>query len=346
MVTEMRARVKILEQKIHTRVPRLHMGSLSGRSNANGLATSSSDTGVPYSPLTTNPATTMRSSSLRAKRTDDRTVKPGVTRRSADIETKPKRTPGADTSGWVLIMEDSPSPVKDADKERRRASSPTAPTAFRLGASTSAVPPTMQTDIGASLFKSTMIRRPQSRLSAASLSTTATTSSIPTPSSRPATPTFLPVPSSSLYGHPSTAGLSGLKRSNGPSLGIYSQQKRPSLGDTAATPSPPSDSESHPRDRPFTYSSRLDRNNDSLKALPKLPSLQSNITMRPPSKLPASVSSSALSKSRLGRPTGGGRRSSGGVSPLPDMVISENPSDSSGRPRAGSATATYAVNGH
>ncbi|KIM85349.1 hypothetical protein PILCRDRAFT_358334 [Piloderma croceum F 1598] len=343
MVTEMRARVKILEQKIHTRVPRLRMGSLSGHPNANTLAAST--LGSDADPITSTPATIMRSSSLRSKGGDDRSLKSSLARKRADVEVKPKKTPGADTSGWVLIMEDSPSPVKDAEKERRRASSPSAPTAFRLAASTSAAPPTVQNDRGSSLFKSTMnaaIRRPQSRLSATSASTTATTSSIPTPSSRPATPTFLPIPSSSLYAHSSTAGVSGLKRPTGPSTGAFSQQKRTSLGGTATTPSPPSDSESGIRERPFSYSSRLDRTNN-LKALPKLPSLQSNITMRPPSKLSAS-SSTAMSKSRIGRP-GVGRRSSGGVSPLLDMDLSENSTDGTNRPRAGSATATYATNG-
>ena len=37
MVSEMRARVRILEQKIHTRVPRLRMGSVTNRTAANAM---------------------------------------------------------------------------------------------------------------------------------------------------------------------------------------------------------------------------------------------------------------------------------------------------------------------
>ncbi|KZP31209.1 hypothetical protein FIBSPDRAFT_1037670 [Athelia psychrophila] len=338
MVTEMRARVRILEQKIHTRVPRIRMGSMSTKSNANTVAAqtlSAHPAGPSYSPTASTAINMMRSTSLRNRgAVDDRTIKPPPLpgRRSVELDTKAKRTPVADTSGWVLIMEDSPSPIKHVEKERRRTSSPPAPTSFRLGASTAVPSPQIQPDKGGSLYKSTMntgIRRPQSRLSAASASTTATTSSIPTPSSRPSTPTFLPVPSAGLYAHSSTAGITGLKRSTGPNSGAYMQPKRASLG----TPSSPSDDESHMGERPITYSYR----SDAFKGLPQLPSLQSNITLRAPSKFPAS---SSLSKSRIGRPGGNARRGSGPASPLPDMDFSElstASSDGSGRQRAASA---------
>ncbi|KAF7969219.1 hypothetical protein HWV62_27925 [Athelia sp. TMB] len=338
MVTEMRARVRILEQKIHTRVPRIRMGSINGKSNANAAATQTvsahpSSSASTFSPTASTAISMMRSTSLRNRGAlDDRTIKPPPGRRSVELDIKATRTPVSDTSGWVLIMEDSPSPVKE---ERRRTTSPPAPTSFRLGASTAVPSPPVQADKSASMYKSTMntgMRRPQSRLSAASASTTATTSSIPTPSSRPSTPTFLPVPSAGLYAYSSTAGMTGLKRSTGPNSGAYMQPKRASLG---TTPSPPSDDESHMRERPIKYSHR----HDGFKGLPQLPSLQSNITLRAPSsKLPAS---SVLSKSRIGRPGGGtARRGSDASSPLPDMDFSElstGSSDGSGRLRAASA---------
>lgn len=357
MVSEMRARVRNLEQKIHTRVPRLRMGSITGRPNANTLAMSAVGSSALPSPVMSS----SRSTSGKGNTSDERGSNLTAERHSADSIGDKKKTPSGDTSGWVLIMEDSPSPTRDNEKghDRRRASSPSAPTAFRAMASTSASSPTLAVNgKGNPLHQSTIntgIRRPQSRLSGASLSTTATTSSIPTPTSRPATPTFLPVPSAGLYSHPSTAGVTGLKRSTGPVPSPYAQPKRSSLGASTAV-HPTSSEGGYHRERPVTMpppprpasgtpassnSTKRDRHNESAKALPQLPGLHSNITMRPPSKLPSSgTSNSLLSKSRIGRPSGGssGRRSTGGDS---DIDFLDALGDK-GRTRAGSTSANSA----
>ncbi|KAI3622666.1 nuclear distribution protein [Moniliophthora roreri] len=302
MVSEMRARVKNLEQKIHTRVPRLRLGSMSNKPP--GSVASSS----PFSPnqSTANRAVLGRSSwdkPLSSKRSND-------TRRSTDSESeKGKRTPGGDSTGWVLIMEDSPSPPRD----RRRVSSPSRPRSFNPGKSTSTSTASSPTPDSrpSSLFQSTAgtgLRRPQSRLSGGS---TATASSIPTPTSRPATPTFLPLPSS---------GIPGAKRSTGPGAAPYlSQPKRSSLG-SGANATPPSSGYS--RERPVTLPPPGRRSASPSKALPQLPNGHENVTIR--ARVPPSSSSSVLSKSRIGRPSGGRRSSADG-------------GDAISRPRAGSA---------
>ncbi|TRM65697.1 hypothetical protein BD626DRAFT_397963 [Schizophyllum amplum] len=298
MVSEMRARVKNLEQKIHTRVPRLRMGSVSGKPSPNPLGASSISNYQTMSTSATSRAGLAKSSWE------------GISRRSVEVKRstdstsdKPKKS--ADSSGWVLIMEDSPSPPKMPDRERRRASSPQRPGLSTRGSPTR---PTKPSGLGQSSI-STGMKRPQSRLSGGSMSTTtsslsattATTSSIPTPTSRPSTPTLLPIPSSGLYA-PTNGGL---KRSTGP----LAVSKRSSLGASTGIPPPPS--------RP---SSSME------KPLPGL----SNVTVR--SRLPPSASNASLSKSRIGRPSGGGsgRRSAGGDS---DLDIREL------RPRSGSSAA-------
>ncbi|KAI0639744.1 hypothetical protein C8Q77DRAFT_1082647 [Trametes polyzona] len=310
MVSEMRARVKVLEQKIHTRVPRLRMGSVTNRAAANAM---------PPPPLpakaTSSASPAPSTSSSRSLSHDDR-LSPAVAksrRQSIDSDGDYKRTPGADTSGWVLIMEDSPSPSKDREKERRRTSSPSAPSAFRAVSSSSTESPSSVASSSrapSALSQSAMptgIRRPQSRLSVSTEgrssvstnATTSTTSSIPTPSSRPSTPTFLPVPSASIYGG------AGLKRSTGPGSGAYSQPKRSSLGASTAR-SPTLDS-------------------------PSL-STHSNITVRAPKAPP-----SALAQSRIGKPSSG--RKSGGASDTEGLPSAKS------RARSGSATLLYGRHG-
>ncbi|OJT03062.1 Nuclear distribution protein nudE -like protein [Trametes pubescens] len=310
MVSEMRARVRVLEQKIHTRVPRLRMGSVTSRTSANAMPPPPLPTKASSSSASPVPST----SSSRASH-DDR-LSPAVAksrRQSIDSDGDFKRTPGADTSGWVLIMEDSPSPVKDKEKERRRTSSPTAPTAFRAVSSSSMDSPSStgsNSRTTSALSQSVMptgLRRPQSRLSVSTEgrssvstnATTSTTSSIPTPSSRPSTPTFLPVPSASIYGG------AGFKRSTGPGSGAYSQPKRSSLG-ASTLRSPALDSPSH--------------------------STHSNVTIRAP-KLPPP---SALAQSRIGKPSVSGRRSGGSDT--------EGLPPSKTRPRSGSTNLLYGRN--
>jgi hypothetical protein len=333
MVSEMRARVRNLEQKIHTRVPRLRIGSITTRPNANSPA-----------PFTiTNTSASSSSSSIKSSIYSNR--RSNDSRRSDGAEpNKKKSNAGGESSGWVLIMEDSPSPPKENERERRRLSSPSAPTAFRPGVSTSIPAPALGPGKLSNLSQSTMntgIRRPQSRLSAGSLSTT-TTSSIPTPVSRPATPTYLPIPTSSLYAHPATAGLTGLKRSAGLNgSNPYSQTKRSSLGSNA-TGRLLSDSERPitmipPARPPSGASSSSSRNSfESSKALPQLPGLHSNITVRPASKLPSGTAS-LLAQSRIGRPSSGGfsgRKSSD------NKALDVKPES---RPRSGSSASMYGI---
>lgn len=286
MVSEMRARVRNLEQKIHTRVPRLRMGSNAGRQGAT---------------ISTMASTSTISSTLSSKSTFTRSVipdsklgKPTPQRLGVDTAlASGATTPNPDNSGWVLIMDDTtPSPNKDAEKEHRRSSSPSPPSAFRSGVPSSASSPIFSKP--SQFGQSTMShnRRPQSRLSGASLSTTATMSSIPTPSSRPATPTFLPVPIS-------RPGVTGYKKSTAPGTGPYSgPPKRSSIGSSnAGSPTPSSDSEFRPRERPFSYNGKVP---NDLKSLP-----HPNVTVRAASRIPSSASSaSILSQSRIGRPGG------------------------------------------
>ncbi|KAK0208371.1 hypothetical protein DFS33DRAFT_1379895 [Desarmillaria ectypa] len=325
MVSEMRARVRTLEQKIHSRVPRLRMGSVTNRTSANAP----------------NPSSNGTSSSGPSKSIIGRTSwenplgrRSSESRRSVDTnnEKMKKDSPG-DSSGWVLIMEDSPPPRRDMDRERRRLSSPSRTTSFRPNTSaSSALPasPTLRMN-KAALSQSTTaggIRRPQSRLSIGSSATTSST--VHTPSSRPSTPTFLPIPAGGMNGH--SSGL-GLKRSTGPAGHPQLQTKRSSLGSSTSVMPPPA-----PRDKSRPVSSTPmnsgSRNStyETGKALPQLPSgVSANVTVRQ-TKLPSSSTSSTLSQSRIGRPSGGGgtRRDSAEALRASDL-----------RPRAGSASTKF-----
>lgn len=301
MVSEMRARVRNLEQKIHTRVPRLRMGSNAGRQGATISVVASTSTTL-----------SSKSTVTRSVIPDNKLGKPTPQRLGVDtVLASGATTPNPDQSGWVLIMDDTtPSPNKDAEKEHRRSSSPSAPSAFRRGVPSSASSPIFSKPSQFGQSTMTHSRRPQSRLSGASLSTTATMSSIPTPSSRPATPTFLPVPIS-------RPGVTGYKKSTGPGNGPfgvpYSQPKRSSIGSSnAGSPTPSSDSEFRPRERPFSYNGKVQ---NDFKSLPQPPLSHSNVTIRASSRIPSSASSaSILSQSRIGRPAGiAGARKSGAL---------------------------------
>lgn len=296
MVSEMRARVKNLEQRLHTRVPRLRLGSVSGR-NAGAAASSSVTKAMSTSTFTP----------------ESRRI--GMKRKSADLEGEKKRIPpdsaeknnkAADTSGWVLIMEDSMSPTPTKEKERRRLSSPTSSPFISQGIKRTG------TGSSESSMSKSGIRRPQSRLSGPSdgrdsISTVSTQSSIPTPTSRPSTPTFLPLPTSGMY----ASGISNGKRSVGPGV------KRSSLGYNNAT----SPTSLHPPmpNTPYSISS-----NKSLPPTPPMP----NVTLRAPRP------PSALAQSRIGRPASltTGRKSAGG-----EGDAQSNLKD--GRLRAGSTSA-------
>ncbi|TFK30553.1 hypothetical protein FA15DRAFT_662529 [Coprinopsis marcescibilis] len=282
MVTEMRARVRNLEQKIHTKVPRLRIASRSSVSSNTSSATSGFDTS---SVSTVSTAKT----SWESQRPSMDFDKPG---------SRVERDAGGD-SGWVLIMEDSPSPQKDK-KENRRLSNPLAPTSFRTNRAKS---PSLSTGPHPSLGKSMNggPRRPASRQSG-SLSVTTTTRPRPSPNSRPTTPTFLPLPTNGMY-----TSASALKRSTGPSGPNPYNHKRASFGtSTSGLPS-------ELRDRSTTLPPLPRPNFDSEgnKALPRLPLSHTNITVRPKASGSTDLSS-ILSKSRIGRPpSSAGRRSSG-----------------------------------
>jgi len=304
MVSEMRARVRVLEQKIHTRVPRLRMGSITGRANSavspvNTLGSSSSSSSASL-------ATTAKTSldSIRRSVDSRQSNEPG-----------PKGSHRGDTSGWVLVMEDSPSPVKvrevERQRERRRVSSPNSPNAYLSGSSNVGITsPTFGKDPSTlnQSTKNTGIRRPTSRLSGTSLSTTTTGSSIPTPTSRPTTPTLFP---------PFTSGLltstPGSKRSIPPGGAVFDSngQKR-----TPLNSSPTRHSSDYVR---IDRSTILPRRSGFSMSTPRSPrSLGYDETKSPPQspsklnfhpKVPSN--GSVLTQSRIGRPRGIGLRRSG-----------------------------------
>ncbi|KAF8271433.1 hypothetical protein EI94DRAFT_1679393 [Lactarius quietus] len=330
MVSEMRAKVKNLEQKIHTRVPRLRMGS----------------TSRPNPPVSTIPSSNSKSTSLTGsgqsahiKFPEER---PASSRRNTDTDEN-TQTPAGNSSGWVLIMEDSPSPVRPKGREHRRTSSPPSAASFRTFASlaSSSQPSSLSTqDVPSQNAQPSGSIRPHSRLSTStegrsSISTTATVSSIPTPVSRPATPTFIPLPSAGLYAHSSTAGVTGLKRPSGAGFG-GAFFKRSSLGSTTAD-SPTN--ASFLSDGGFSHReiSSSTSTPPSQKELPggKLPSqLHSNVTVR--TSYPRRTQ--LVGQSRIGRPNFGasGRRSVGATSDASDVESIRTPDvRDKGRPRPG-----------
>ncbi|KAH9985410.1 hypothetical protein BJV74DRAFT_878669 [Russula compacta] len=344
MVSEMRAKVKNLEQKIHTRVPRLRMGS----------------TSRPNPPVITVPTSNSKSTSLSSagsshsiKFPDERSRSSLLSRHAADAD-ESKRTPAGNSSGWVLIMEDSPSPTRPKDRDHRRASSPPSAAGLRAFASfaTSSQSCSLGTpDVPSQNVQPSGLKRPQSRLSTStegrsSVSTTATVSSIPTPVSRPATPTFIPLPTSGLYMHPSTAGATGLKRPSGPGYG-GPYFKRSSLGSTTGdSPTSASLSDSGISHRALstsasyaaaspTSSSLTASHKESFSGKPPSQVSHSNVTVRSHSKLPTPATPS-LSQSRIGRPSFGlgGRRSAG--ADLSDVEGRFLDARDKGRPRSGS----------
>ena len=293
MVSEMRAKVRNLEQRLHTRVPRLRLTSITAKNTENRALTASVTT--PEFART-------------------------LQRRSADLEAEKKRTPSGqkpqpqDSSGWVLIMEDSMSPTPTKEKDgRKRASSPAASpiynamTSRRMNSAGSS-----HVDLGRS-----NIGRPLSRQSGPadgrdSISTVSTMSSIPTPNSRPTTPTFLPVPT---YG----GGLPTMKRSTGPG-----QVKRTSLGSNPDSPTF--------LQAPNSFRDPLSKSTFAVSTNKSLPATPTNVTVRarPPS---------ALGQSRIGRPTsfGSGRKSAGGSDTDGANAL---PAGKDSRPRAGSTNVT------
>lgn len=346
MVSEMRARVRNLEQKIHTRVPRLRMGSTSTRAASGSISN-------PKPPSSVS-STTSSNSSLQPRTSDER-VRPSLpsllTRRSDDSVDK-KQTPRRESAGWVLIMEDTPSPLKTKDKEMRKLTGSTTVPSYRPYQSAApdspsrrprAPPRERETKDPLSRSTATALMRPQSRTSTStegrsSAGTTATTSSLATPVSRPTTPTFLPLPSNGLYSNTSTPSTGGFKRSTGPGSGAYSSNhKRSSLG-SSTNVSPMvfnhlSDGGYPHRERPTSVPAPprgLDKSSPSsfkappnTKALPNLP--HGTISFRSSTRLPSPGSMTSLSQSKIGKPNFGasGRRSSGGADSDLELILGD-----------------------
>jgi hypothetical protein len=283
MVSEMRARVRNLEQKIHTRVPRLRMGSLTGRSTANTVATLAVATGT--------------SSSKALSKADDQGGRMS-NRHSLDIEVEKR-----DKSGWVLVMEDSPPKPNRAD--RRRASSPIpqpgkASSAFKVPALplSSAPPPSLTTSKLNALAQSTSNANPsRPRLSTGSLGNTWTASSIPTPTSRSATPTatMLPLPS----GLSASISTSSAKQGASVAPSSYAYSKRSSLGSSTALLSSSTTLSNFglPRSTSMQPPSFIpDRKNDNARS-----SVSGRPMTSPSVAQPSNSSISTLSRSRIGR---------------------------------------------
>ncbi|KAF8349961.1 hypothetical protein F5887DRAFT_408251 [Amanita rubescens] len=292
MVSEMRARVKNLEQKLQTRVPRLRMGSITNRTHTNNSASTPME-GIPIRSPSSSSYTSSKVST--AKTSWESLIQRHSTesKQSFDDEAETSKRPLGDTSGWVLIMEESPVRVKNEEKERRRTSSPSAPSAYRGSSHDSSN--LNETSVGRSATTSG-VRRPSSRLSGSTLSTS---SFLPTPTSRPATPSFLLSPSASSSSH--HIGI-GFRRSTNPNTpNPYSSKSSiPHSSDTlrSAIPSPSPN---------FAQLSSEDE-----KALPMLPA--PNFAGRT-SKLPTISASPSPSQGRIGRLNG--RRSTGD----PDLIL-------------------------
>ncbi|KAI0034290.1 hypothetical protein K488DRAFT_84143 [Vararia minispora EC-137] len=315
MVSEMRAKVRNLEQKIHTRVPRMRIGS-SSRPNTSA-------------PSTVISASTSRSSnlSLLTPSVSSGSAGSGDLRRHQSLNSRSSvdNKRNGDT-GWVLVMEDSPSPdkTKKSRQDQNGSPDPVSPTPSHPFSSTAPPLASPNFALGRSVAMPSGSKPPQSRRSLegrSGIGTSAIGSSIPAPSSRPATPTFLPVPTASLY----ASTTDGPKRSTGPS-----NIKRSSLGSIPRSPTHDnymSDSGIPGLDRPISvpisrFAKGASNSPSSFKGSPTIrtPLDHPNVTLRS-SKLPA------LGQSRIGRPGGttSGRLSTGGED-----------ASAVGRPRAGS----------
>lgn len=284
MVSEMRARVRNLEQRLHTRVPRLRMGSIS----------------KPKAEAASAPTTSqIKPNGIPEFKTPERDR---FKRRSADIEYEKRAALNAangDTSGWVLIMEDNmtPSPTKDRDKARRRLSSPTSsPSPFSISSRSTNRTSSSRTSNNSSGDVNIGKGRPQSRLSQGgrdSMSTVSTRSSLSTPTSRPTSPTFLSTPPPGF----SNSALPTLKRAV-----TVQKQKRASLGRGMPSGTPPSYLQPPNNYREKLAAAAAIAVSASDKSLPPTPKSAAK-SPRPPS---------ATGQSRIGRPSPvtSGRRSS------------------------------------
>ncbi|KAF8527994.1 hypothetical protein BU17DRAFT_81226 [Hysterangium stoloniferum] len=314
MISALRSRVQTTQQRLIPGIPRLRLGSTAGRANA--------------APLSSVPQTTPRTSSIDSHRSKENLPSTGVRRKQSfedsDVD---HRSSGAQSPGWVFIQTQDDSPFPDSKQEsgnsQRRASSPTSPTVDHAPIPSSFKPLSSTVRAGA---MSGIPRRPPSRLSLGSedLPTShagrLSNASSLTLSDRPATPTFLPVPTFNHQGNNSKRSTDGTSASLGDS--VYAP-RRSSLGTAKRSASPiPSL-----------------QNNSNLRSIHGIARERPTSVPAPPrtslgSSQAASGRASALGQSRIGKPAVGGRRSTGGESDDPPPV----PGKDRNRLRAGSTT--------
>ncbi|KAH7106710.1 hypothetical protein BKA62DRAFT_213581 [Auriculariales sp. MPI-PUGE-AT-0066] len=290
MVREMGARVRTLDQKIMSRVPRIRMASITNRA-----------------PPKSRDPSPVKGAGYRSF------VKP---QKPAEKE-KDQERGGAESPGWVLIMEEgTPQPQRvsrrsvDSGASRSSADrgtpSPTkAPSSFSLAKSSNTAPTSSNSSASG-------IRRPRSRLSQSTEgrssigSTFSTTSSVSTiSSSRPTTPTFLPVPSTLMR---ATTITGAVKRS---SLGGGTTAFPRSGGGTTAFPRSAGPPSPRKEPRPLTIPmggrafsaaiSSLDRS-QSISS-PRVRKNSRDVSQLPaPTSFPTPQSNTPPLSSRIGRP--------------------------------------------
>ncbi|KAF8584486.1 hypothetical protein K439DRAFT_1389426 [Ramaria rubella] len=321
MISALRSRVQTTQQRLIPGIPRLRMGSVSGRSNVTpplNAVSSGSRSGAS--------STDGHSSKSGAPSADERG------RQSEDSQKDFDRRTGAQSPGWVLIQTQDDSPYLSNRQEtvkQKRASSPISPISTGHAPIPSAFKPLSSTVRHGSA--AAIPRRPQSRISLTSTEGTASSpngelsasSSIPTLSSRPSTPNFLPVPTFNHQGGPKRS-MEGVPVSF---TGSMYNPRRSSLG----IPVP----------------------KRSISPAPALPTETSAramnaLTRERPTSVPAAPRTSfgssqahngrnsALGQSRIGKPPSGGRRSTGGEGDDAGTAVKSD--KEKGRLRAGSAT--------
>lgn len=277
MISALRSRVQTTQQRLIPGIPRLRLGSTTSRT-------------VPPGPISTTKTSIDNSRQSSSLDTNEMSSK-----RGNEID----RKSGAQSPGWVLIQtqEDSPYPDLKHDTQGRSASpiSPVTPSVHKHGI-TSRAP-------------SGIPRRPPSRLSLTGTDDSPSTlgerlsadSSSIALSSRPTTPTFLPVP---LTGHAKPSKLNA----NGPSAFSASMYnpRRSSL-ETGRSRSPYPESVTTSSTRTMTVSTR-----DRPTSVPVPPRSSFSSTAKP-----VSGRSSALGKSRIGKPS---RRSTAGEHDEPPPI--------------------------
>ncbi|GJJ09532.1 hypothetical protein Clacol_003755 [Clathrus columnatus] len=283
MISALRSRVQTTQQRLIPGIPRLRLGSTTGRT-------------VPPGPVNTTRSSTdsKRSGSLTINETPPNHVN-GIDRGS-----------GAHSPGWVLIQTQDDSPYPSALKQgvQGRSFSPISPT------TPSVTNKHAYNHRSVSTTTSGIPRRPPSRLSLTGTDESPTTqggrlsagSSSIALSSRPTTPTFLPVPTPSLL-------KSGKSIENAPSSFVASMYNPRRLSLEAGRSKSP-----YPESTTTMSSTRMmavsTRDRPTSVPVPPRTSFSS-------SSRPVSGRTSALGKSRIGKPS---RRNTGGELDEPPPV--------------------------